>query len=68
MMTELDLNLLLLWGIVIYLNTGIIINQICSSNEILPQFIKSYIVEKHDQGSDHLSIETLIALQMEEYE
>jgi hypothetical protein len=66
MMAELGLQLLLPPGTVTYPNAGTTIDLIWGSNEVVNRTITCQIAEKHDHGSDHLPIETTIALQMEE--
>lgn len=65
MMTELELNLLILAGTITYPNVGTAIDLIWGNNEIKNQIIKCQIAEKNDHTSDHLPIETIIATQTE---
>ena len=66
MMAELDLQLLLPPGTVTYPNAGTTIDLIWGSNKVANRIITCWIAEQHDHGSDHLPIETTIAMQMEE--
>ena len=66
MMAELELTLLLPPGTVTYPNAGTAIDLVWGSNEAVNRIITCRIAEDHDHGSDHLPIETTIAMQIEE--
>ena len=66
MMTELELTLLLPPGTVMYPNAGTMIDLVWGSDEAVTHTITYWIAEEHDQSSDHLPIETSIAMQIEE--
>ena len=55
MMVELDLNLLLPPGKIIYSNAGTIIDLVWGSNEVANYVIKCRVTEDHDHDSDHPS-------------
>ena len=67
-MTELELSLLLPSGIITYPNgaAGTTIDLVWGNDEATSRIIKCKIAEEHDHGSDHLSIEIVIALQIKE--
>jgi len=66
MMAELELTLLLPPGTVTYPNAGTMIDLVWGSNEAANHTITCRIAEEHDHSSDHLPIETTIAMQIEE--
>lgn len=66
MMMELELKLLFPLGIIIYSNIGIIIDLIWGFNEMVNHLLICWIVKDHDHDSDHLSIEIIIIMQIEE--
>jgi Endonuclease-reverse transcriptase/Reverse transcriptase (RNA-dependent DNA polymerase) len=65
MMTELELNLLIPAGTITYPNAGTAIDLIWGNDEIKNQIIKCRIAEENDHTSDHLPLETIIAIQTE---
>jgi ribonuclease HI len=66
MMAELELTLLLPPGTVTYPNGGTTIDLVWGSSEAANRIIKCRIAKEHDHGSDHLPIETTIAMRIEE--
>lgn len=66
MMVELELRLLLPPGIITYPNADTTIDLIWGSNEAVNHLLTCRIAKDHDHGSDHLPIETTIAMQIEE--
>ena len=66
MMTELELTLLLPPGTVTYPNAGTTIDLIWGSIEATNRIITCRIAEEYDHGSDHLPIETTIAMRIEQ--
>ena len=66
MMTELELKLLLPPGTITYPNAGTTIDLVWGSNEAVNHMITCRIAKEHDHGSDHLPIETTIAMRIEE--
>ena len=66
MMADLELTLLLSPGTVTYPNAGTTIDLVWGSIEAANRTITCRIAEYHDLNSDHLPIETTIAMQMEE--
>ena len=65
MMAELGLNLLLPPGTITYPNAGTTIDLVWGSSEAVDRALKCKIAENHDHGSDHLPIETTIAVQID---
>src|SRR5579859_685511 len=65
MAAELGLNLLIPAGSITYPNTGTAIDLVWGNNEAARKLIKCRIATDHDQGSDHLSIETTLAVRTE---
>jgi hypothetical protein len=66
MIAELELTLLLSPGTVTYPNAGTAIDLVWGSNEARNHTITCRIAEEQDHSSDHLPIETTIALQIDE--
>ena len=66
MMIELELNLLLPPGTITYPQAGTAIDLIWGNDEATQRIIKCQIAKEHDHGSDHLPIETIIALHIKE--
>ena len=66
MMAELELTLLLPPGTVTYPNAGTTIDLVWGSIEAANHTIICRIAEEQDHSSDHLPIETMIALQVDE--
>ena len=65
MMSDLELNLLLPPGTITYPRSGTAIDLVWGNNEAVNQVIKCRIAKQHDHGSDHLPIETTIAMRTE---
>jgi ribonuclease HI len=65
MMAELELTLLLPPGTVTYPNAGTAIDLVWGSNEAANRTVTCQIAEEHDHSSDHLPIETTIAMRIE---
>ena len=62
MMADLELNLLLPPGTVTFPSAGTTIDLVWGNNEAANRIIKCRITEQNDHGSDHLPIETEIAI------
>ena len=65
MMADLELNPLLPPGTITYPHAGTAIDLVWGNEEAMNRIIKCQIGEEHDHGSDHLPIETIIAIQIE---
>lgn len=68
MMTDLGLSLLLPAGTVTYPNAGTTIDLIWGNDEAANRVITCKIAEGNDHGSDHLPIETTLAMQIEHHQ
>jgi len=65
MAAELGMSLLLPPGTITYPIAGTTIDLVWGNDEALRRMIKCRIAKKHDQGSDHLPIETIISMETE---
>src|SRR5947207_2075512 len=65
MMTELELNLMLPAGSITYPHANTTIDLVWGNEEALNQIITCRVAEEQQQGSDHLPIETTLALSIE---
>jgi hypothetical protein len=65
MMTELELNLMLPAGSITYPHADTTIDLVWGNEEALNRIITCRVAEEQQQGSDHLPIETTLALSIE---